>query len=140
MYSCPWVTAVGNSTIAGAGDLPGVGVSAPALKALAEVFRGLGDRSRLHILMLLARRGEMNVTALGEALDQSQPAVSHHLNQLKKAGLIDFRRDGKFNFYRLAPDGLGPLVALLFPDPEAPPRLSLGGIEVVFNRPGERGA
>ncbi len=109
-------------------------VPARALKHLTEVFRGLADRSRLQILFLLAEHGEMNVTAIGEAVGQSQPAVSHHLNQLKKAGLIDFRRDGKFNYYRLDPDGLNPLVAALFPDPLTPPRLTFGGIEVIFTR------
>jgi ArsR family transcriptional regulator len=36
-------------------------------------------------------------------LKQSQPAVSHHLALLRLAGLIEMRRDGKHNFYRLIP-------------------------------------
>ena len=103
------------------------------VRGLSELFRGLGDRSRLHILFLLARRGEMNVGRIGEEVGQSQPAVSHHLNQLRKAGLIEYRRDGKYNYYRLAPAGLDGLVADLFPD-GADPRLCLGGVEVVFRR------
>lgn len=110
-------------------DIPG-----RLLKDLTDVFRSLADRSRLRILSLLSRHGEMNVTAIGEEIGQSQPAVSHHLNQLKKAGLIDYRREGKFNFYRLDPDGLGSLVGELFPDPDAPPVLTFGGLEVRFKR------
>ncbi len=104
-----------------------------AVTGLSEVFRGLADRSRLHILFLLAHHGELNVSRIGEEVGQSQPAVSHHLNQLKKAGLIEYRRDGKFNFYRLAPVGLDGLVATLFPNGEEP-RLRFGGVEVIFRR------
>ncbi|QDU18221.1 ArsR/SmtB family transcription factor [Urbifossiella limnaea] len=111
---------------AGAGNIPD-----RAVRDLSELFRGLGDRSRLHILCLLARHGELNVSRIGEEVGQSQPAVSHHLNQLKKAGLVEYRRDGKFNYYRLLPDGLAGLVATLFPV-GAEPRLSLGSVDVVF--------
>lgn len=130
---------MGNQPTAGGGKPTAVlddGADIPGrlMKDLTEVFRSLADRSRLRILFLLARNGEMNVTAIGEEIGQSQPAVSHHLNQLKKAGLIDYRRDGKFNFYRLDPDGLGPLVSELFPDPAAPAKLGFGGLEVMFKR------
>jgi ArsR family transcriptional regulator len=101
------------------------------LRDLTDLFKSLADRSRLQILFLLAEHGELNVTAIGAELRQSQPAVSHHLNQLKKVGLIAYRRDGKFNFYRLDPDGLAPLAATLFPN-GADPRLTLGGLEVEF--------
>jgi DNA-binding transcriptional ArsR family regulator len=110
------------------------GVPPRLMKDLTEVFRSLADRSRLQILALLARHGEMNVTAIGQEIGQSQPAVSHHLNQLKKAGLIDYRRDGKFNFYRLDHEGLAPLVDELFPDPGAEAKLTFGGVEVRFKR------
>jgi ArsR family transcriptional regulator len=105
------------------------------IRELADVFRGLADRSRLHILFLLARHGEMNVTMIGDELGQSQPAVSHHLSQLKNVGLIECRREGKFNFYRLDPDGLAPLVRRLFPAPGSTPVVDFGGLEVFFKQP-----
>lgn len=104
-----------------------------SLRDLAELFRGLADRSRLHILFLLARHGELNVSRIGEEVGQSQPAISHHLNQLKKAGLVEYRRDGKFNFYRLTPDGLNGLIGDLFPDGNEP-RLCFGAVEVAFRK------
>jgi ArsR family transcriptional regulator len=61
----------------------------------------LADQSRLKILMALAQTGEMHVTALCELLEQSQPAVSHHLRLLRMWGLVSFRRDGKHNYYRV---------------------------------------
>jgi ArsR family transcriptional regulator len=104
-----------------------------SVKELSEFFKSLADENRLKILMMLSQNGEMNVSAIGEQLGQSQPAVSHHLTQLKSAGLVEYRREGKFNFYALQPTGLHELVDLLFPD-GGPARLSLGGVEVSFKR------
>lgn len=81
-------------------------------------------------MFLLAERGELNVTTIGEELGQSQPAVSHHLTQLRSAGLIDYRRDGKFNYYGLNDEGLQTVVNLLFP--AGPTKLSLGNVELQF--------
>jgi ArsR family transcriptional regulator len=68
---------------------------------LTEIFKLLADRSRLKILLALAHEGEMHVSALCALLNQSQPAVSHHLTLLRMAGLVGYRRDGKHNFYRV---------------------------------------
>ena len=66
---------------------------------LVQVFKLLSDETRLRVLMYLLREGELHVTALCQKLQQSQPAVSHHLALLRVAGLIEARRDGKHNFY-----------------------------------------
>lgn len=68
-------------------------------KDLVQVFKLLSDETRLRILLYLAREGELHVTALCQKLDQSQPAVSHHLALLRVSGLIEARRDGKHNYY-----------------------------------------
>jgi ArsR family transcriptional regulator len=61
----------------------------------------LSDESRLQLLLLLARHDELNVTSLQRAVGQSQAATSHHLNLLRLARVVSFRREGKHNFYRL---------------------------------------
>jgi ArsR family transcriptional regulator len=76
------------------------------LKDLAASFKLLADETRLRVLSLLMHHGELNVRSLCEQLDQSQPAVSHHLALLRDAGLIRARRDGKHNFYRCIPEKL----------------------------------
>ncbi|CAN5589243.1 hypothetical protein BH11PLA2_BH11PLA2_42900 [soil metagenome] len=86
------------------------GSAAPRLKPLAELFRALADPHRLWILQLLHERGEQSVKALSDELQQSQPAVSHHLTQLRQSGLIDYRRSGKFNYYHLDPRALQLLI------------------------------
>lgn len=70
---------------------------------LAQLFKLLADETRLRILYYLMQQDELNVGTLCKLLEESQPAVSHHLALLKEAGIIDYRRDGKHNFYRLVP-------------------------------------
>lgn len=99
------------------GDLtapPGPKLSATALKDLSRLFEQLADESRLKILLALALSGEMHVSALCARLDQSQPAISHHLRMLRLNRLVDYRRDGKFNFYRLDSDAVGTFLSQLF--------------------------
>ncbi len=81
---------------------------------LVALFKLLADETRLRVLFLLRQRDELNVRTLCKLLEQSQPAVSHHLALLRGAGLIDMRRDGKHNFYRLMPKRFEELVAMLF--------------------------
>jgi DNA-binding transcriptional ArsR family regulator len=76
-------------------------VSERTINGLAQVFKLLADESRLKILLALAQDGELHVTALCDLLDQTQPAVSHHLTLLRMSRLVGFRRDGKHNFYRV---------------------------------------
>jgi ArsR family transcriptional regulator, arsenate/arsenite/antimonite-responsive transcriptional repressor len=83
-------------------------------KDLVQVFKLLSDETRLRVLMYLAREGELHVTALCEKLDQSQPAVSHHLALLRVAGLIEARRDGKHNYYSVRQSRFHGLMEELF--------------------------
>ncbi len=72
----------------------------------------LADKTRLRILNLL-REDEICVCFFSEALDESQPKISRHLAYLRKSGLVEARRDGKWIHYRLAQpsdEGLGGVV------------------------------
>lgn len=62
---------------------------------LAEYFRALADRKRLHIVELLAERERMTVSQLGDELALSQPLVSWHLRILRKAGIVETSRQGR---------------------------------------------
>lgn len=70
-------------------------------QTVAEVFKQLGDATRIRIFWLLCHREEcvLNISAM---LEMSSPAVSHHLRPLKNSGLIVARRDGKEVHYRAA--------------------------------------
>lgn len=113
---------------------PALPIADRTMTGLTQVFKLLADESRLRILLTLAREGETHVSALCAMLNQSQPAVSHHLTLLRMAGLVGFRRDGKFNFYRLDALLVGNLLDQLFADVGKNHVLNLGEFALTFNR------
>ena len=70
---------------------------------LAVIARALGSAARLELLDFLAQ-GERNVEDLARAAGLSVANTSKHLQQLKAAGLVEARRDGKHIRYRLSDD------------------------------------
>ncbi|HEX4183843.1 MAG TPA: metalloregulator ArsR/SmtB family transcription factor [Caulobacteraceae bacterium] len=74
-----------------------------------DVFRALADPTRRAVFERLSV-GEMTVSELKTGFPVSQPAISQHLAALRDAGLVAERREGRFAYYRAAPEGLGPLV------------------------------
>lgn len=78
-------------------DLPSV----ENFQTLAELFKQLGDGSRLRIFWVLCHC-ETCVVNLSAMVGMSSPAVSHHLKQLRSAGLLVSRRDGKEVYYTAA--------------------------------------
>lgn len=67
---------------------------------VAELFKAMGDRNRLRILLCLGR-GEMCVCDLSAALELSESLVSHQLRVLRNLHLVRFRKEGKMVFYSL---------------------------------------
>ena len=68
---------------------------------MSDLFKQLSDPTRIRIFWLLCHCEEcvMNLSSL---MEMSSPAVSHHLKQLRTAGLIQSRRAGKEVYYRAA--------------------------------------
>jgi ArsR family transcriptional regulator, arsenate/arsenite/antimonite-responsive transcriptional repressor len=71
------------------------------LDAMADLFQALADPTRLRILGLLLT-GEVCVCHIHESLRIPQPKASRHLAYLRRAGLVDTRRDGLWVYYRLS--------------------------------------
>jgi DNA-binding transcriptional ArsR family regulator len=71
----------------------------------AILLKQASDPTRLQVIVMLAE-GEKHVGGLCTRLNQSQPAVSHHLALLRHGGIIAPRRQGKNNFYGLTPLGM----------------------------------
>lgn len=71
------------------------------LDELETVFKALADTTRLRILALLTT-GEVCVCNVHDTLKIAQPKASRHLAYLRKAGLVETRRDGLWIHYRLA--------------------------------------
>jgi len=70
---------------------------------LTELFRILGDSTRIRILYVLFE-AEMCVCDIAALLGMTQSAISHQLRALKNARLVKGRREGKVVFYSLADD------------------------------------
>ena len=89
---------------------------------LAPVFKALGDPVRLRLASLIASHagGEACVCDLTEAFDLSGPTISHHLKVLREAGLITGQRRGTWVYYRIQPNALRRLAAVLVVDDTAP--------------------
>ena len=70
-------------------------------QTVAEIFKQLGDTTRVRIFWLLCHCEEcvINISAM---MEMSSPAVSHHLRPLRNRGLIVSRRVGKEVYYRAA--------------------------------------
>jgi len=88
------------------------------IRSLVKRFKLLSDETRLRILFYLANTDELHVRALCDLLSQSQPAVSHHLAMLRTAGVVEPRREGKHNFYRLLPGSFDQLLRIVFAERE----------------------
>ncbi|ALJ20863.1 ArsR/SmtB family transcription factor [Microbacterium sp. No. 7] len=72
----------------------------PGLVEAAQLFKVLGNESRLWLLRLIGDEPR-TVGALTEATGMSQPLVSQHLRTLRQAGLVSASRAGKEVVYRL---------------------------------------
>jgi ArsR family transcriptional regulator len=70
------------------------------MPSIVKILRVVADPNRLRILLLLKGEG-LSVAELQEILGMGQSTISTHLGQLKQAGLIEDRRTGKSNMYRL---------------------------------------
>src|SRR5262245_5955517 len=81
------------------------------LAELERLFQALADTTRLRILSLLLA-GEVCVCHIHESLRVPQPKVSHHLAYLRRAGLVEARKQGLWVHYRLA-ETSDPLLAAI---------------------------
>jgi ArsR family transcriptional regulator, arsenate/arsenite/antimonite-responsive transcriptional repressor len=84
---------------------------------VAKSFAALADPIRLRLLSHIAAAGGDEVCAcdLGEIVDRSQPTVSHHMKILHDTGLITRDKRGLWVWYRIVPERLEALRAVLGP-------------------------
>lgn len=69
-----------------------------------DFFRSLADQTRLRCLALMVAEGDVCVCELTYAIAEIQPKISRHLAALRKAGVVEDRRQGTWVFYRVRPD------------------------------------
>ena len=96
------------------------------LQPIVSLFETVSPLARLEILQTIGA-GEACVCHLEARLGYRQAYISQHLMALRQAGLLDFRREGKYIFYRLAK----PEVILLIQQAAKISRVNLPVIEVI---------
>ncbi len=87
------------------------------LEDLTKILKALSDNGRIRILFSLRERKDLCVCELRELIGLSQPTISSHLKILENAGLIIYRKDGRWVDYRINTDldeGTGKLLEQVF--------------------------
>lgn len=105
------------------GSVGGDALTEAQAHELAAGLKALADPVRLRLVSIIATSptGEVCACDLPDAVDRSQPTVSHHLGLLVAAGLLDREQRGKWAWFRLRYERLADLSAVL-----APPANRLG--------------
>ncbi|MBA2744853.1 MAG: winged helix-turn-helix transcriptional regulator [Flavisolibacter sp.] len=65
-----------------------------------SLFKALNDQTRRDILEML-RKSDLTAGEIASAFDISKPSISHHLDLLKQAGLVEAVKEGQFINYSL---------------------------------------
>lgn len=75
-------------------------------KICQNILTAVGDETRQHLLCTMLRTPEKayRVVELAEMVNLSRPAVSHHIQILRRAGVVQMRREGTQIYYYLDPD------------------------------------
>ncbi|MFC0548302.1 ArsR/SmtB family transcription factor [Kutzneria chonburiensis] len=96
---------------------PAAEVDDAAAERAAQLFKALSDPVRIRLLSLIRRStgDEACFCDLAPEFDMPQPTLSHHLSVLVKAGILARQRRGTWSWYRLLPEPLHALEALLRP-------------------------
>ena len=68
---------------------------------IIKMNRALGDKNRTLIFQMLLKKEEMCICEMSIALEKTQPTISHHIQKLEEANLIEGIKSGKFIHYRI---------------------------------------
>ena len=79
-----------------------------------EAFKALAHLTRLQVFFFLVRaQREVSAGEIQQALEVPGPTLSHHLDQLRRAGLIESRREERYIYYSVRRETVTALVRLL---------------------------
>lgn len=84
-----------------------VSVLADDFKSCSKILTAIGDETRQHIILEMMKMGDcsgVRVCEIAEKTNLSRPAVSHHLQIMKNAGIVKVRKEGTKNYYYFDPE------------------------------------
>lgn len=79
---------------------------AQSFSSCSKLLTAIGDETRQYLIVEMMKMGDCNgvrVGAITERTNLSRPAVSHHLQIMKNAGIIKVRKEGTKNYYYFDP-------------------------------------
>ena len=80
---------------------------ADGFSSCSKMLIAIGDETRQHLILEMMKMGDCTGVRVGEITEKtnlSRPAVSHHLQIMKDAGIVKVRKEGTMNFYYLDPE------------------------------------
>ncbi len=80
---------------------------AEGFSSCAKLLTAIGDETRQHLILEMMKMGKcsgVRVMEITERTNLSRPAVSHHLQIMKDAGIVKVRKEGTMNFYYFDPE------------------------------------
>lgn len=84
-----------------------VSVLAENFASCTKILTAIGDETRQHLILEMIRQGNCNgvrVCQITKTTNLSRPAVSHHLQIMKEAGIVKVRKEGTKNYYYFDPE------------------------------------
>jgi ArsR family transcriptional regulator, arsenate/arsenite/antimonite-responsive transcriptional repressor len=102
-------------TVACCAPLTAAALTMEQAEQVAPLLKALADPVRLRLLSLVASHEDREacICDLNDAFDLSQPTISHHMKVLHEAGLVDRDKRGVWVYYRIRPQALASLAALI---------------------------
>lgn len=73
----------------------------------SKMLTAIGDETRQHLILEMMKMGDCSGVRVGDITEKtnlSRPAVSHHLQIMKDAGILKVRKEGTKNYYYFDPD------------------------------------
>lgn len=84
-------------------DIKGKLLKEDGIDKLSQIYKALGDPSRLKIIYVLSK-SPLCVCDIATLLDMTQSSISHHLRTLRNLNLVKFKKEGKLVIYSLDDD------------------------------------
>lgn len=84
-----------------------VSVLADNFASCSKILTAIGDETRQHLILEMMKMGDcsgVRVCEITEKTNLSRPAVSHHLQIMKDAGIVNVRKEGTKNYYYFDPE------------------------------------
>lgn len=84
-----------------------VSVLADHFVSCSKILTAIGDETRQHLILEMMKMGDccgVRVCEITEKTNLSRPAVSHHLQIMKDAGIVKVRKEGTKNYYYFDPE------------------------------------